>query len=70
MLNDGENILHVHDSVVQTEVLAQCRIRERPRLLNALFILFLLSFGHLLNLIMIDSLLGFYVRFLLLLSLN
>ena len=70
VLNDRKNILHVHNSVVQTEVLPQSRVGLRPRLLNALLVLLLLGFRHLLDFLMVNSLLCLNVLLFLLLCLQ
>ena len=44
VLNHGEHILHIHDGVVQAQILAQSRVGLRPRLLDALLVLLLLGF--------------------------
>lgn len=48
MINSRKHILHVHDGVIEAQILAKRRIRGLPTLQNAFFVFLLLSFAHLL----------------------
>jgi hypothetical protein len=57
VLDAREDILHIHDGIIHGQILPQGRIGGLPPLKDVFLMLFLLSFGHFLQLVMIDPLL-------------